>query len=59
MTGLCHAGNAYRYKIDIVRVCEPDATRLPLLCSIANRAVHPVQFEHAFSFVTKGYEVFS
>jgi hypothetical protein len=42
----------------IVRVCSADAMFEMLASSIANRALHAIQFEHAFSFVTKAYEVF-
>jgi hypothetical protein len=42
----------------IVRVCSADAMFEMLASSIANRAFHAIQFEHAFSFVTKAYEVF-
>ena len=42
----------------IVRVCAPDAMPEILGCSIVKNTLHATQFEHAFSFVTKAYEVF-
>jgi hypothetical protein len=40
------------------RLCSPDAMLQALGCSIANGRLRAIQFEHAFSFVTKAYEVF-